>query len=74
MANKKRGPGRMFGPNIITPFLMADKELWAEFIKQEIGDDEEADGLKDLYDYYVGLIKSKYIKQIPLGARALPRL
>ena len=49
MANKKRGPGRMFGPNLITPFLMADKELWAEFIKQEIGDDEEMVEILNMY-------------------------
>ena len=49
MANKKRGPERMFGPNIITPFLMADKELWAEFIKKEIGDDEEMVEILNMY-------------------------
>ncbi len=49
LANKKRGPGNMFGPNLITPFLMAEKELWAEFIKQEIGDDEEAVEILNMY-------------------------
>ena len=49
LANKKRGPGNMFGPNLITPFLMAEKELWAEFIKQEIGDDEETVEILNMY-------------------------
>lgn len=49
LANQKRGRGNMFGPNLITPFLMADKELWAEFIKQEIG---EKDTLADLLHMY----------------------
>ena len=49
MANKKRGRGKMFGPNLITPFLMADKELWSEFIKQEIGDDEEMIEVLNMY-------------------------
>ena len=49
MANKKRGQGNMFGPNLITPFLMAEKELWAEFIKQEIGEDEDLAEVLNLY-------------------------
>jgi len=49
LANKKRGRGKMFGPNLITPFLMADKELWAEFIKQEIGDDEDLTEVLNMY-------------------------
>ncbi len=63
MANKKRGPGRMFGPNLITPFLMADKELWAEFIKQEIGDDEEM--VEILNMYYQGQLAhiNRHLKQ-----------
>ena len=49
LANKKRGPGKMFGPNLITPFLMADNELWSEFIKQEIGDEEAATEVLNMY-------------------------
>ncbi len=49
LANQKRGRGNMFGPNLIAPFLMADKELWGEFIKQEIG---EKDTLADLLQMY----------------------
>jgi len=63
LANKKRGRGNLFGPNLITPFLMADKELWAEFIKQEIGDDE---GLTDLLSmYYQGQLAhiNRHLKQ-----------
>jgi len=63
MANKKRGPGNMFGPNIITPFLMGDKELWSEFIKQEIGDDEEM--VEVLNMYYQGQLAhiNRHLKQ-----------
>jgi hypothetical protein len=49
MANKKRGPGNMFGPNLITPFLMADNELWTEFIRQEIGEDEDMTEVLNMY-------------------------
>jgi len=42
-------------------------------ILQEAGENDEADELKDMYNFYMGLIDTKYIKQIPLGARALPR-
>jgi len=49
LANEKRGRGNMFGPNLITPFLMADKELWMEFIRQEIGDSGELADLLNMY-------------------------
>jgi len=63
LANKKRGPGKMFGPNLITPFLMAEKELWAEFIKQEIGDDDEMAALLNMY--YQGQLAhiNRHLKQ-----------
>ncbi len=63
MANKKRGRGRMFGPNLITPFLMADKELWAEFIKQEIGEDEDMAEVLNMY--YQGQLDhiNRHLKQ-----------
>jgi hypothetical protein len=63
MANKKRGPGNMLGPNLITPFLMADKELWSEFIKQEIGEDE--DMVEVLNMYYQGQLAhiNRHLKQ-----------
>ncbi len=63
MANKKRGPGKMFGPNLITPFLMADNELWAEFIKQEIGEDEDMTEVLNMY--YQGQLANinRHLKQ-----------
>ena len=56
--------------------------LWAQAVAygtaieilQEGGEDEEADRLKDLYDYYIGLIAAKRVKQFPTGKRALPRI
>lgn len=63
LANEKRGRGNMFGPNLITPFLMADKELWLEFIRQEIG---ETDDLADLLNmYYQGQLAhiNRHLKQ-----------
>ena len=63
LANKKRGRGNMFGPNLITPFLMADEELWAEFIRQEIGDEEELTDLLSMY--YQGQLANinRHLKQ-----------
>ena len=63
LANEKRGRGNMFGPNLITPFLLADKELWFEFIRQEIG---ESDELADLLNmYYQGQLAhiNRHLKQ-----------
>jgi len=66
LANPTDAPAdRLWGPVIIYGTSIE--------ILQEGGEDEEADSLKDLYDYYKGLIKVKQIKQIPLGSRALPR-
>ncbi len=63
LANKKRGRGNMFGPNLITPFLMADKELWTEFIKTEIGKGEELTDLLNMY--YQGQLANinRHLKQ-----------
>jgi len=63
LANEKRGRGNMFGPNLIAPFLMADKELWLEFVRQEIG---EGDDLADLLNmYYQGQLAhiNRHLKQ-----------
>jgi len=63
LANKKRGRGNLFGPNLITPFLMADRELWAEFIRQEIGDGEVLTDLLSMY--YQGQLAhiNRHLKQ-----------
>ena len=63
LANEKRGRGNMFGPNLITPFLLADKELWLEFVRTEIGEGEDLADL--LHMYYQGQLAhiNRHLKQ-----------
>lgn len=42
-------------------------------ILQEAGENDEADGLKDLYEHHILSINRRNLNQIPLGTRAVPR-